>query len=890
MSSRSRTRRSSTSTSSPPEATQATAELQILLDNVSTTILKPLDNGYPSLPTTIEQLQSVRLHLIAASEPNAARNDFRRLLGFQLLLDTLRTFSGFYHPTKRTQKEKAQIFELLELVLNIIAQAFRDHHGNRRYFRRRVEGGGWAALEQTIASIGVGDSESDIWSEAQLFGKLLSFALDDKRFESLCQAAAFRPSFVKEGKQDAVVESGTGSVTRGTTVKETVKEEREMSEHEKEIVDLLEKKLEGIIRETTSLRNPEIVPTIIDFWKTIPRDPNFSTNPASLIVILTLSKVSAVSTSNLMGLHSTGILTTILAFAFDSDSPLATPERKAVENLCGSLITLGINKLDDARYLLCNESASAQDFLLQAMKHSHRPPSIQFDLSLNGYSSIELPTLGRPFPPSAAGYTFTAWLYIDQFDPNSHTTIFGAFDSTQTCFLLAYLEKDTRNFILQTSVTSARPSVRFKSTVFKERQWYHMAVVHRRPKTMTSSKAYLYVNGELAEVVKCQYPANPPPVNSASDSFASFTSSGTKTNAVQAFIGTPQDLSARLGRGVVLSRWSLASAHLFEDVLSDDLIAVYYRLGPRYQGNFQDCLGSFQTYEASAALGMRNEQMHPSKDENSDILGAIRKKASNLVPESRILLSILPTAVLTDEDQHNIQESQLLRGLSRTATNNLSLLTHNTGTPIAINTAIPSINHALVVAHGTTILTGQPVVIVPQSLDDAVWQLGGFAGITLKLVEKANTRESIIRAVKILFEGIKDSWRNSEAMEKDNGYAILGALLRGKIGAGAVVTPKGNSTYSVTSLNNDEREKLAFQLLNLVLEFVGFNQERPEESFIINPLAYRILLVDFDMWRKADIGTQKLYYSQFIVFGVNSKYHEFNSRRLFRMRKLSIPC
>jgi hypothetical protein len=41
---------------------------------------------------------------------------------------------------------------------------------------------------------------------------------------------------------------------------------------------------------------------------------------------------------------------------------------------------------------------------------------------------------------------------------------------------------------------------------------------------------------------------------------------------VQAFLGTPQDLSARLGKGVVFSRWSLASAHLLEDVLSDDLI------------------------------------------------------------------------------------------------------------------------------------------------------------------------------------------------------------------------------------------------------------------------------------------------------------------------------
>src|SRR2546430_9557139 len=30
-------------------------------------------------------------------------------------------------------------------------------------------------------------------------------------------------------------------------------------------------------------------------------------------------------------------------------------------------------------------------------------------------------------------------------------SLFGAFDASQTCFVLAYLEKDTQNFILQTS-------------------------------------------------------------------------------------------------------------------------------------------------------------------------------------------------------------------------------------------------------------------------------------------------------------------------------------------------------------------------------------------------------------------------------------------------------
>ena len=120
-------------------------------------------------------------------------------------------------------------------------------------------------------------------------------------------------------------------------------------------------------------------------------------------------------------------------------------------------------------------------------------------------------------------------------------------------------------------------------------------------------------------------------------------------------------------------------------------------------------------------------------------------------------------------------------------------------------------------------------------------------------------------------------------MERENGYAILGALLRGKIGAGTVVAPRNNSSEAL-HLTTDDREKLGFQLLSLVLDFVGYNHEKPEESFIINPLAYRILLVDFDMWRKTAPITQRLYYKQFITFGVQSKFHQFNSRRMVRMR------
>lgn len=867
MSSTFRRYRSSTSASNQPAISKATEVLQSLLDRLTLTLRAPTSNGFPNLETLVDESRRIHQHVSATEPPSPPQEDFRRLHGFQLLLDVLRSFSGFYNPQKRSRSEKKSFFELLHIILAILSAAFRRHSGNRRYFQHRFEGGGWESLEQIIASIGLGGTDSDLWTNCQLFGKLLSFSLDDQRIDQVCQSVA--SAALKE--ESARVERG--DATQGD-------EPTDKTEDGEDTLDVqhVEKRLREIIVASTIIQTPEILRTVVGFWESIPRNQHGDISPASSIVLTTLSSVVSASFYNLTALHGTGVLSRFLRLAFSPDSNLLEAEIEKVLPLCKSLMSLGIDRLADAQFLLSLQDPEASEFCLSMAQKCNGPPFVQFDLSLHGHSSIELPSLGRPFPPqSSAGYSFTAWVRIDRFDPASHTTIFGVFDSTQTCFLLAYLEKDTHNFILQTSVTSQRPSVRFKSVTFKEKQWYHIAIVHRRPKALTASKASLYVNGEFAEQVKSSYPAPPPLSNASTESFASFSSN--KSNPVQAFLGTPRDLSTNIGPALVFSKWSLASAHLFEDVLSDDLLAVHYRLGPRYQGNFQDCLGGFQTYEASAALGLRNEVFHPGKDESSDILRAIRDKASSIVPESKILMSTLPRAVFRSDG--TFLDSQLFRSLSRTAASNLLQLTTKSGTGVAINVAVPCANDALIRSNGVSIMTGDPILAIPYYFDDNLWRLGGFTPVALKLVERATSGEDLLRSVELMLHCIDNSWRNSEAMERDNGYAILSMLLRAKMGYAP------DQTSSRIPLTNDARDKLSFRLLSLVLGFVGYNHAHPIESFIVNPLAYRILLIDHDTWRKSAPITQESYYKQFITFAVLSKYHQFNSRRLLRMRKFS---
>ncbi|KAF4587193.1 beige/BEACH domain protein [Ophiocordyceps camponoti-floridani] len=831
-----------------------------LLDSLSDEAASLGADGYPRVDSLVKDLKLVTRHVTQSPSSSACADGFRHAHGFESVLAVLRCFSGYYDPHKRDECDMLSLFDLLGASLDLLSVVLRDRPANKRFFCHGVEGGGWEALEQVIASIGLGGAELDPWVSCNVFGKLLSFSLDDDSLDLLCQsvAKALRPEAAVSASHSQDDEQWELVLSRS--------------------IENVGPAVREVVTSGTIVRFPEILRAVVSFWTAIPRPHGSSASPSSVLVLETLLRVVSVSFYNRAAVHSTGVLSQLLRVTFGQDIWLAEPERERLPAICRLLMALGVNEPADTQFLLSAQGTAASEFCLEIMSEHTGPPFFQFDLSLCGYSALELPSLGRSFPPqSSAGYTFAAWVRVETFDPSAHTTMFGLYDSSQTCFLLLYLERDTRNVILQTSIHSSKPSVRFKSVVFHEHKWYHIAVVHRRPKTMTASKALLYVNGDFAEQVRCSYPRSPPIMNGSVESFTSLNPSQSRSSSVQAFLGTPRDLAGRTGPGVVQSRWSLASAHLFEDTMSDDYLAVHYGLGPRYQGNFQDSLGGFQTYEASAALGLRNELVHPGKDENSDILRAVRDKASSLLPESRILLSALPVGTFPEHVQ--FLDTGVLRSLPRISVRNLVQMSNKEGTPLAVNCAVSSLSDALMRTSGVASLSGSPIVALPSHLDENLWRLAGFTPLALKLLERASTTEELIRAVEIMFHSIRRSWRNSEAMERDNGYCILGMILRFKIGYAS-----GEGPISRLSISNEERDSLTFRLLSLILGFVGYKHVEPIESFIVNPLAYRILLIDLDIWRRAAHRTQELFYKQFVTFAVNSKHHEFNNRRLIRMR------
>ena len=774
-----------------------------------------------------------------------SKDAFRHLDGFQIVLGAMKDIL-----TARGDNDLLP--ELLQTMFGIISAALQDHRGNQRYFQQRVDGGGWTKLQDSLraflASQRSTKSAKFQSSLERILGCLLACALNDESFIML------------------YVDFSRRLKALGLDINDAEKTTEEIAKSIKKDLD-----------PSSTIHNAEAILVLIELWKDVrTADTNALTSPAvTYATIIILRQLAAISTSNLDALHCVGTLRSILPCLVGPPSlnPLDGPQLCA---LSADLLRLGVGDLGDAHFLYRNAktSSSIAELLLVSLKSSREPSYAHFDLSLHGYSSIELPGIGRDFPPlaSSPGYTLSLWLQIVHFDPTAHTTIFGAFDATQTCFVLIYLEKDTHNLILQTSVTSSRPSVRFKQAAFVEGRWYHLVIAHQRPRTTSSSRASLFINGEFIEQVKAQYPTPAPRTSKRPDV--------DKPPTLQAFMGTPQDLATRLGKGLVSTQWRLASSHLFATILSDDLITVYYQLGPRYTGNFQDCLGSFQTYEASAALNLRNENLHPGTEENSEIVAAIRSKAGLLLPERTIMLNLSASAVLDDNDQNSIDETQLIKSLSKPAIKNLKAVTRAGCNALAINGATPSINQALLQTSGFAVLTGSPTIIVPQALDEASWRIGGCASVGLALLESSQNDDEIERGLNIVFESVRDNWRNSEAMEREHGFGVLATILTAKLDQ-----PIQSGIESPAQPSPEQTSSLHLRVLKTILAFVGFQARSEENSVINNPLAYRILLVDMGFWRSCSSEVQKLYYEQFLIFSSRSKYRHFNLRRLLRMRK-----
>lgn len=867
-----------------PVRWSSSAPLVIAIDRLVSDLSRPLHflEEVSSLENegsqTKESLGTLRFALSCADNENLAehaRKCFRSLRGYDILTRLVRLVTTTYssatsslaeiageEETPHAQNEHGEVYnsktemtdDLLSVLrdaLYIFTQISRDNDAEERYFQTQhaeTLGNELSGLCQHIDKNG---QDSTLIETERLYSMLLSGS----------------------------IESGSGiGEDFFTTIRNSTEEFGVQQLSPSHVLDTVVASLKA----NCAIVNVGLLSLFLRLWlRQTSQSPPYPDHLRWAIPICLRVMIDYAPENRLL-VHSQGILTSLLPLILSTDR--TTEDKCLYRQLAKSLCCEGVPKLEDAAYLFkeAHTSVEASSFLLDAMQLSNSPAYFHFSLSRHGHSSIDLPALPRPFPPpQTTGYTLALWARFDSFDSDVDTILFGASDATQNCLVRVYVERTSRHLILQTAPGGLQAGVCFESIAFEENRWYHLCLVHKKSRSSSSCRASLFIDGEFVEQVKAEYPSSPPLVRPSQ-----------RLPRIRTFVGTPKDLSPK-PPGAIITRWSLASAVLIGQGCSDDLITVFYHIGPRYHGNFQDCLGSFQTYRASTALTLRNETLNTGDDGASDIFAVVRRRGSLVLPETAVLVNFSPRAVLDNHDHSGnaIDQSQLIKQLSGSASHHFKRYIIAGQTPLAINMAVPALSDALVLPYGVATLPGSPLVSVPRALDDASFQLGGCVPIHISMIAEAQSSEALHLALDLFLHSVQDSWRNSEAIEAESSYALLAYLLSVKLGLSPILssgsfsaTTSSQPAQALTFESPSERNELAMKLFLSVLDFVGYSVTNPIQSVIMNPLAYRILVIDLDVWRQCDLPLLELYYSQVTVFVTQSRYHRFNFRKIIRMR------
>ncbi|KAI9318572.1 hypothetical protein BX666DRAFT_1855381 [Dichotomocladium elegans] len=694
--------------------------------------------------------------------------------------------------------------KLLELIFSVLAASMRDHDINKQFFSSQV---GYSTLENAMLLTGAVDANG---IPRRTFGILFAFAIDDERAITI-----FQPQCVLEG----------------------TKPRQDQQQQQ------LRVKAEHFLQDITiSVANPDIMTTILQLQKAVTFDTELSESVLFAIYALTRS-----NRRNQVKLNRCGLMMAALGRVLPEQADLlssASQEQAILLNLVKKLMVMGLNH-DELLYIFQEFNTSEDgkslqvlngplgdsliDLILDGVTRSRWPNFIQFDMTLNGYSCLEIPGL-RDFPKQSSGYTLMAWFHIDHLDKNVPVMLVSFFDGDKTVFRLSINPTNKR---LQVHQSGNKPVLEYDSFEFQIGYWYHISLVHQRSKLGTNlSTLSLFVNGVCLQQLRCPYLAQ-------------------QSTDVRVVIGTPRE-HAVIPCTLI---WDLGPIYLVQDVLEHDVLSLYFNLGARYRSLFQDNLRQFQTYEASTALFLNLRNMSKSfsrRDIDQSILASVmRGTATGSLPESKIAFALFSSGSVDDGRYTGLT----MTGLSETARN--LVFSNKTKVNMILNSAIPKIETSLMHPRTMGYLFGDPVVAYPFGVDESIWRIGGSA-VPLILVERSETSAMLCKTVRFMCETIRYSWRNSEDMERSHGYEILAYLLKQK------------------------KELITVEILELLLVFIGKNTAHPEDSVIYNPFAYRYIILNFEIWKKVNIEVQQAHLDQFTLFLHTSNKRHFNTKRLQR--------
>ncbi|KAI9273684.1 hypothetical protein BY458DRAFT_533167 [Sporodiniella umbellata] len=293
----------------------------------------------------------------------------------------------------------------------------------------------------------------------------------------------------------------------------------------------------------------------------------------------------------------------------------------------------------------------------------------------------------------------------------------------------------------------------------------------------------------------------------------------------------------------------LSSLSLY-NALEKETIKMIHSLGPRYDALFQDTLKPFQTHRATMALFLDlREGLKGTRQDEQLMAGIVSGSLFQAIPEDKITFAFFANNVLSEK----INTGFLSTGMSMATCQALEAEENNYR--MILNSALPKLDLSISRPRSMGYFVGEPVVAHPLALDESIWKLGGCS-VIMKLIELSKTTESLCKTVAFLFEILNHSWRISIDMERSRGYELLAYLLKRK------------------------RNLITLELFELILSFIGKNKNNLGDSIINNPLAYRYIILNFEVWKKTNLDVQKAHLEQFVLFTNISNFRSFNLKQL----------
>ncbi|XP_061857387.1 WD repeat- and FYVE domain-containing protein 4 isoform X3 [Colius striatus] len=459
------------------------------------------------------------------------------------------------------------------------------------------------------------------------------------------------------------------------------------------------------------------------------------------------------------------------------------------------------------------------------------PSFVEFDMSMEGYGCLYLPTLAtvmgpsveqsvsggigmgtRIFPPPS-GLTLSCWFLVTRFGlvHNSHPlrflTIVRHMSRTEqefVCFSVSFFPQDL-SLVISTEEVEFQPldimepegeilnpssfpgQVQFGcGKLLVTGQWHHLTVTADK-ESKKSCIVSAYINGQMLGSAKMQY-LQSLPGSCISMEPSSFVD-------VYGYISTP-----RIWKQKSSLTWRLGPTYLFEEAISIETIEVINKLGPQYCSNFQ-------------AVQLQGENQY--SDHNPIPLVAEEKISFGINATCSSL-----TTVQDVKSSYNEVDGRLIA-------KEVGINSRDSSTPIFLAKNIAGHLSGSLRTIGS-VAVGQYGVRVFQSFPAATSLnfIGGPA-ILLRLIAMAHDDHTMYAAVKVLNSVLNSSPMSEKLMRHMHGYQLLTYLLKRK-----------------TQLLNN-------RILQLMFSLVGTAELGFESSVIKNCSAFQYVLCNFELWMKA---------------------------------------